>query len=443
MREPLLPRLAVRLRGVPVLGDFLSRLKRWVLHVPVIGPSLREAPFACWYLRAVVSGRSPAMLRRDLRPHWVDPALIREAFLRGGRDARDLGTVVDGDWDLAVLPFEELELVQAFRQHFQEGVPWDELPWVRTMRDTLRAGRRIDELPGSWQYWAVRDEADLDRRLARYGDLFRAIATEGYQCQSTRLIGEAPLQARLDEVSVRVARDGRLLFQDGRHRLAIAKILGLHEIPVTITARHAQWVRTRERLAFAASRQGGRVYHPLCHPDLVDIPTAHGHERWDLIAPALPQPPGRALDIGASFGYFSHRAEAAGFDVVAVEVAATELTFLRLIRDASYRRFQIVSDSFLDLECDLRFDVVLALNIFHHFIRTEEQLARLRAFLARLQTPALVFEPHLPSEEPMQRSFLNPEPEAFAAMVRDWAGLRDVQLLGQAPDGRRVFVLRR
>ncbi len=442
MREPLIPRIAVRLRKVPVFGDLLSTVKRQVLRLPVIGKVIRQTPFAWWYLWALVRGRRPGTLRTDLRPRWVDPDLIREVYLGGPRDPLDLGAVVGGDWDLTTVPFEELEVVRAFRRHFEDDVPWDDLSWVRTMRTTLRAGGTINELPTSWQYWQVCDEADLERRLAQYDRLYASIAEGGYTPQSEILREEATLKARTDEISVRVARDGRLLFQDGRHRLAIAKILPLPEVPVTITARHPIWVETRKRLEFVAHQHSGQLYHPLCHPDLANLPTAHGHERWDLIHAVLPPPPGLALDLGASFGYFSHRLESAGFDVVAVEVAETELTYLRLIRNATYRRFQVVSDSFLDLSGELHFDVVLALNIFHHFIRTQEQMARLRDFLGRLHTNVLIFEPHLPSEEPMQTSFLNPGPEEFARLVGEWTGLGSIRPLGEAADRRRLFVLR-
>ena len=67
----------------------------------------------------------------------------------------------------------------------------------------------------------------------------------------------------------------------------------------------------------------------------------------------------------------------------------------------------------------------------------------MKGFLARLHTGTIVFEPHLPDEEPMRGAYLNPEPEAFAELVRQWAGLTSVEPLGTAADGRRLFVLRR
>lgn len=55
----------------------------------------------------------------------------------------------------------------------------------------------------------------------------------------------------INEILVDVGRDGELLLVDGRHRLSIAKILGLDEIPVVKHVRHEQWV--------ARSRRGERT----------------------------------------------------------------------------------------------------------------------------------------------------------------------------------------
>ena len=145
------------------------------------GPALRETPFFWWYLRAVLSGRRPGVISRDLRPRQVPPSLIREAYLRGPHNTRDLGSVAPGDWDREVIAFEDLWVVQAFRRHFGDGVPWNDLPWVRAMRDRLRAGGAVEELPTSWQYWRLRDEEDLDHRLEAYDLLFASIETVRYR----------------------------------------------------------------------------------------------------------------------------------------------------------------------------------------------------------------------------------------------------------------------
>lgn len=65
------------------------------------------------------------------------------------------------------------------------------------------------------------------------------------------------------EIAVDVGRDGQLLFVDGRHRLAIAKILGLDTVPIVFLVRHSSWMEQREIFAKDES--------VLDHPDLRDM----------------------------------------------------------------------------------------------------------------------------------------------------------------------------
>ena len=56
----------------------------------------------------------------------------------------------------------------------------------------------------------------------------------------------------LGEIIVHIARDGSFLFDDGRHRLSIAKILRLTQVPVLVLLRHRDWYHASS--ATAASR---------------------------------------------------------------------------------------------------------------------------------------------------------------------------------------------
>lgn len=47
-----------------------------------------------------------------------------------------------------------------------------------------------------------------------------------------------------DQISVNVARDGKLLFNNrGLHRLSIAKIVGVEKIPISVVVWHSKWVQ--------------------------------------------------------------------------------------------------------------------------------------------------------------------------------------------------------
>ena len=51
-----------------------------------------------------------------------------------------------------------------------------------------------------------------------------------------------------DEIMVNIGRDGKLIHDDGRHRLSIAKILDLKKIPVRVFVRHEKWQRKRDKI---------------------------------------------------------------------------------------------------------------------------------------------------------------------------------------------------
>jgi len=59
------------------------------------------------------------------------------------------------------------------------------------------------------------------------------------------LASDQPVHA--NEVCVAIGRDGTLYSDEGRHRLFIAKALGLEEIPVRVLVRHRMWQQIRDQ----------------------------------------------------------------------------------------------------------------------------------------------------------------------------------------------------
>lgn len=205
----------------------------------------------------------------------VDPGRIR-AFT--GRPyppyhekATQLGTVRDGDWDrtndVEIVDddyrerydlyradrFEESVFFRSMRAHFVDGVDWT---------DTLFVERCLElaaEDEPSWRSLTTR-EAILER-CGLIDDLYERIRQDGYRSQQE--LGTDSVLGVTEEVLVDIGRDGELLFVNGRHRLAIAKLLGLVSIPVGVLVRHRAWMDRRGRYAKTGSVPS--------HPDLHDI----------------------------------------------------------------------------------------------------------------------------------------------------------------------------
>lgn len=101
--------------------------------------------------------------------------------------------------------------------------------------------------------------------------IFDTIAKEGYKSQPELRSGSPSLTEAfgflneyINEIAVDIDRDGEFLFLDGRHRLAMAHVLDIEEIPIAVIVRHEEWMKHRERIAT------GKAECTHDHPDLVE-----------------------------------------------------------------------------------------------------------------------------------------------------------------------------
>ncbi len=246
------------------------------------------------------------------------------------------GAVIAGDWDLHAWVIEERTYYVQMREALEGTRPWE-----GTEIHARFAGRALTERR-AWR----RQERLLEARdvLLRYERIYESMRRDGYLSQdelaALRPAGYKPLQ--FDEISVVIARDGELQVCQGGHRLAIAKAVGVPEIPVWIAARHAEWSGLRIEVARACIALGGQAPEPLLHPDLWGIP--HRHDRVQAVEHVrrmLPIPPATIVDITPAWGYAAKTLEAGGFDCVAVAANARELEMLQRMRRAYGGAFAI------------------------------------------------------------------------------------------------------
>lgn len=184
----------------------------------------------------------------------VDPDRIRHCTLpslMGQLDLSPYGShVVGGDWDRrerhddvwytrafdppVIAAFADHELYRSMRAHFLDGVPWEETEWYRWILSNQ----------GTVGQYATKEM--MDDRLDAVDSLYESVRSEGYKTQGELERAENPPLGgstfpcpEHHEIDVNVGRDGELFFNfNGRHRLAISKILELEEIPVRVFARH-------------------------------------------------------------------------------------------------------------------------------------------------------------------------------------------------------------
>ena len=193
----------------------------------------------------------------------------------------------------------------------------------------------------------------------------------------------------------------------------------------------------------------GLLYQSPTHFDLTDIPSAHDcDDRWQIMAGHLQPGPGKAMDIGCNLAYFCHGLERLGYTPFGVEYLPDIAYAAQKIARAQEMKFQVVEGDIFAAETQAKigggpFKVVIAVNIFHHFLKTEQGHAQLVKFMQNLDCETMFFEPHLTSEAQMQGVFMNPEPDAFAAMMGQWGRFGSVKPIYTAKDGRTVYLLKR
>ena len=364
-------------------------------------------------------------VRTEIRTHDIIPTHIRHQMAHDDRINPLREQILSGDWDVHARLFAETPLFKAVDAVLTRGERWSEQAFYGEMTSRIKAGTAM---------WGCTNESTFQERLRGIERLYRDIRDDGYRPRHN-----------FDEISVGIGRYGEVMLYDGEHRLAIATLLQLQSVPVRIIVRHPQWARFKTYVLEYANSHSGGTYAPLLHPDLEWVSSFYGHKRFEIIRKVLSVTSGTVLDIGCNWGYFCHRFEALGFECTGVERDPGNSYVLETLKRAANLRFDSFCGSIFDYKPGQpkSFDVVLALAIFHHFLKTADGVRQLRTFLSELRCSELYYIPHRTTESQMQDAFWNPGEEEVLRFLGDNAGLHTRQHIGSAEDGRAIFKLSR
>ena len=163
----------------------------------------------------------------------------------------DVGRIVDGDWDRHTTDFTEKIRYQAIRQRYEDGDSWEDTGIYEYYLKYIETRSRYD---GCYTL------DDVKHRYRTVDRMYESMKETGYD--------ESKVENVLDHVCVNIGRDGELLHAGvGNHRLSIAKLLDLDEIPVRVVVRHEEWQQKRERV----EAREDDIPHSEIHPDLQDL----------------------------------------------------------------------------------------------------------------------------------------------------------------------------
>ena len=161
---------------------------------------------------------------------WIDPA---EITLRKANDSQMFRehkikpAIKDGDWDQKNIEyFEETEPFQSIQQRFEKGQSWNE-----TRIQDNESREKIERLYENIKAKGFKTQSEIKP----FNDPVHGIK------HVDRFLNE------INEIMVTIDRNGEIIFDDGNHRLSIAKILGLEKIPVRVLVRHEKWQEKRNK----------------------------------------------------------------------------------------------------------------------------------------------------------------------------------------------------
>ncbi len=141
------------------------------------------------------------------------------------------GKIKRGNWDQKLDLYNKLPFHQATIKRIIENKNWSEIEEVGKARE---GGIKWPGKPYK-----------VDRDIEKTEELLNSIQKEGFKTQEeikNVSYEEAEKNwdlSALNEVCVDLDREGNPLFVDGRHRLSIAKILGIEKIPARVVMRHS------------------------------------------------------------------------------------------------------------------------------------------------------------------------------------------------------------
>jgi hypothetical protein len=167
------------------------------------------------------------------------------------------GRVLDGDWDRAVEPFEAYHLADVLAERYVHGRPWHEIPYIR------RAFRKIARGETAWG-GRCRTPRDLVARCRYLDALYRRLRCGGYRPD------DATGGVAFSHFLVNIGRDGEIIRNnDGKHRIVLARLIGIEALPARVLVRHRQWQALRDRIR--RERPPALVARFRDHPDLRDL----------------------------------------------------------------------------------------------------------------------------------------------------------------------------
>jgi len=175
--------------------------------------------------------------------------------------------VLGGPWDKLKKHWWENNITTTLQNRYERGVKWEHTTlWQNNKRYREGRAETIDGLFKSMKRYGYVPQKELTDIEPKEGSI-----GNGDMSSSTIKICN---NVYPNECRVGIGRNGEIIrFAQARHRITIAKILGLDPIPVLVLVRHKRWNKIRQEFNSAESVNDVPTEYLQYskHPDIVGL----------------------------------------------------------------------------------------------------------------------------------------------------------------------------
>lgn len=141
---------------------------------------------------------------------------------------RKFGLIQKGEWDIDLFNISSLPILELFQERFIEKLNWENTNYYKKLIEKFKLNGTRRGCKSLEEYY--------EKNFNRWEKIYLNIKENGYKTQKE--LGNISVY----EIEVCISRHGDVIFVDGRHRLCMAKILNIKEIPVIINMWHYEFI---------------------------------------------------------------------------------------------------------------------------------------------------------------------------------------------------------
>jgi len=397
---------------IPKLKNTIYRFYAWRIFeiVPYFKKLIYKAYDKFWFIELLIENKNFDPSKYQINSYNVELKRINYSIQTGNNVLMNLPNHTN-DWDSSdsLIPITETREYSLIESRLIKKLKWEDIGAYKEFNKKITSNQIVA---------GCSDERDFLSFLETLENAYQNFKPNEF----------------IENIKVGIERGGNFVVFDGLFIISLLKLLKVNDVNVNVVIRHPLWLKfSSDFLKFQSIH--GELYQPLIHPDL-RFKSSYTDQRFVIISKNLTMEKGSLLDIGANLAYFCHKFEDLGFDCYAVEIRPSNVYYMKKLRDIEGKTFKIINKSIFDLNEKLDYDIVLALNIFHHFLREKELYNNLIEFLNRLSLKVMYFQPHDPTEGLMRNAYINFDNEQFVRFIIKHSCLNKFELINKQSDGR-------